>query len=71
MKLKDLVNWKVFAACLAASFLLAWIVHALLSVSYWATWAVIILAWIGVGITTFFDDDNDKPDQPSRPIKNP
>ncbi len=61
MKLRPLIDWRIFGICLAVSFLLAWVIHWLLDFNYWAAWGVIMFAWIGVGISTFFDDDDKKP----------
>ena len=67
MRLRALVNWRMFVGCLAVSFLLAWVVHWLFELNFWASWGVIMFAWIAVGISTFFDDDakiansNEKP----------
>ncbi len=57
MKLATLVNWRVFIGCLATSFALAWGVQWFSGFSYWASWGIIVFAWVAVGISTFFDDD--------------
>ena len=56
MKLR--INWRVFLGCLAVSFLLAWGVQWLSGLNYWASWGIVMFAWVAVGITTFFDDDD-------------
>jgi hypothetical protein len=64
MKLSTLIDWRVFSGCLVASFLLAWGVQLLSGLSYWASWGIVTFAWIAVGISTFFDDDEPKGRQP-------
>ena len=60
MKLRSLVNWRVFFGCLAVSFALAWVVHWLFGFNYWGAWGIIMFAWVAVAISTFFDDDDVK-----------
>jgi len=57
MNLRQLLDWRVFVGCLAVSFALAWAVQWLFEINYWIAWGIIMFAWVGVGIATFFDDD--------------
>lgn len=68
MKRATLVDWRVFTGCLAVSFVLAWGVQLLSGLRYWGSWGIVMFAWVAVGISTFFDNDepkassvNDKP----------
>ena len=36
---------------------LASLVHWLFGFSFWVSWPVIMVAWIGVGVSTLFDDE--------------
>lgn len=60
MKLAAVLNWRIFIGCLAASFFLAWIVHRFSGLNYWAAWGIVMFAWIAVGVSTLFDDDEPK-----------
>jgi hypothetical protein len=60
MKLAAALNWRIFIGCLAVSFALAWIVQWFSGLNYWASWGIVMFAWIAVGISTFFDDDEPK-----------
>ena len=57
MKPSTFIDWRIFIGSVAASFLLAWGLQWLSGLSYWASWGIIMFAWIALGITTFFDDD--------------
>jgi len=60
MKLATMLKWRIFTGCLLASFALAWVVHWLSDLGYWAAWGIVMFAWIAVGISTFFDKDEPK-----------
>jgi len=60
MNPRALVNWRMFFGCLAVSFILAWAVNWFFAFSYWGAWGIIMFAWVGVGISTFFDDGDSK-----------
>ena len=58
MKLRAYISWRMFLGCWAVSFALAWGVQSLSGLNYWACWGIIMFAWVAVGISTFFDDDD-------------
>ena len=70
MKLAALLNWRIFTACLAVSFAVALAVHWLSDLGYWASWGIVMFAWIAVGISTFFDDGNPNASRESKPENN-
>jgi len=57
MKFRQLIDWRIFLACLATSFALAWAVEWLFGLNYWAAWGIVMVAWAGVGASTFFDEE--------------
>ena len=50
------VNWPIFFACIAASAALGVGIHFLFGMEFWLSWAIVVIAWSGVGITTLVDD---------------
>jgi hypothetical protein len=70
MKLATVLNWRIFTACLAVSFAVAWAVHWLSALGYWASWGIVMFAWIAVGISTLVDDDEPKASRQSNPENN-
>jgi hypothetical protein len=70
MKLAAVLNWRIFTGCLAVSFAVAWAVHWLTDLGYWASWGIVMFAWIAVGISTFFDDDEPKASRENKPENN-
>jgi hypothetical protein len=57
MKLLTSIHWKTFVACLVASLLFALSMQKLAGFGFWASWGIVLIGWVGVGVTTFFDDD--------------
>lgn len=45
---------------MAVSFALGWVVNWASGIGYWPSWGIIVFAWVAVGISTFFDDDETK-----------
>jgi hypothetical protein len=52
-----LVNWPTLLACVAISAGIGWLIHHFSGLTFWASWGMVALAWVGVGISTFFDDE--------------
>ena len=55
------VHWPTFIACVAVSAAIGGAVHLVSGFNFWASWGIVIFAWVGVGISTFFDDERPKP----------
>jgi hypothetical protein len=53
-----IVRWPVFLGSLVVSALIGWAVHLWSDLNFWVSWAIVFVAWILVGISTFFDDQS-------------
>jgi hypothetical protein len=57
MKLSRVVDWKVLVGSLIASIVLALGLQMLSGFGFWASWGMILVVWLGVGISTLVDDE--------------
>ena len=50
------LNVPMFLGCLSVSAAIGGVVHLASGLNFWASWGIVLFAWVGVGISTFFDD---------------
>ena len=57
MKFGRIVDWKVFTCCFVASFLLAFAVSWMSGLGYIASWGIVMVVWVLLGLSTLADDE--------------